>query len=100
VERLIRVGNCEDIPHGEGRKYSLNGEDVGVFNVGDKILAISNVCPHLGGPLSDGLIVGEEVICPLHSRKINLRTGCVKNENESVRTYEVILKNGEIYLKI
>ena len=100
MERLIRVGNCEDIPHGEGRKYSLNGEDVGVFNVGDKILAISNVCPHLGGPLSDGLIVGEEVICPLHSRKINLRTGCVKNENESVRTYEVILKNGEIYLKI
>lgn len=100
MERLIKVGNCQDIPQGEGRRYSLNGEEVGIFNLGNKILAISNVCPHLGGPLSDGLILGEEVVCPMHSRKINLKTGCIKNENESVRTYEVVLKNGEIYLNI
>jgi len=99
MDKLVRIGKCEDIPQGEGRKFSLNGEDIGVFNLGDKILAISNLCPHLGGPLSDGLVLGEEVICPMHSRSINLITGCVKNENKSVRTYEVVLKNGEIYLK-
>ncbi|MBI1822168.1 MAG: nitrite reductase (NAD(P)H) small subunit [Nitrospirae bacterium] len=99
MERLIKVGNCQDIPQGEGRRYFLNGEAVGVFNLGNKIFAISNLCPHLGGPLSDGLILGEEVVCPLHYRKVNLKTGCVKNEYEKVRTYEVVLKNGEIYLK-
>ena len=99
MDRLFKVGNRDDIPLGEGRKYFLNGEEVGIFNLKDKVLAISNWCPHRGGPLSDGLVTGEEVICPLHGFKVNLNTGCLKNSNERVRVYEVVLKNGEIYLK-
>ncbi len=99
MDNLFKAGHCQDIPLGEGRKYFFNGEEVGIFNLGNEIVAISNRCPHLGGPLSDGLILGEEVICPLHYRKVHLKTGCVKNEKEKVKVFEVVLKNGEIYLK-
>ena len=94
----IKVGKCEDIPPGEGRRYRLEEEEVGIFNLGNQILAVSNRCPHLGGPLSDGIVTGKEVVCPLHSRKVNLLTGCVANENEKVRIYEVKVDRGEIYI--
>ena len=99
VDHLVKAGKCDDIPLGEGRKYLLNGEEVGIFNLGNEILAVSNRCPHLGGPLSDGIVTGNEVICPLHARKVNLKSGCVMNEKEKVKTFEVVLINGEIYLK-
>ena len=99
VDHLVKAGKCDGIPLGEGRKYLLNGEEVGIFNLGNEILAVSNRCPHLGGPLSDGIVTGNEVICPLHARKVNLKSGCVMNEKEKVKTFEVVLINGEIYLK-
>jgi nitrite reductase (NADH) small subunit len=99
VDKLIKVGNCQDIPIGEGRRFQFNGEEIGIFNLGKEILAVSNRCPHQGGPLSDGIVAGAEVVCPIHARKVNLKTGCVANEKERVRVYEVILKGGEIFLK-
>lgn len=99
MDKLIKAGRCQDIPVGEGRKYLLNGEEIGIFNLGDEIVAISNRCPHQNGPLSDGLVTGNEVICPMHARKVNLKTGCVANEKDKVRVYDVVLQNGEIWLK-
>ncbi|MBI3606199.1 MAG: nitrite reductase (NAD(P)H) small subunit [Nitrospirae bacterium] len=99
MDKLFKAGKCQDIPLGEGRKYLIHGEEIGVFNLGIEIVAISNRCPHAGGPLSDGIVTGHEVICPLHGRKVNLKSGCVANEKEKVKVYEVVLKDGEIYLK-
>src|ERR1700693_2565119 len=99
MDKLIKVGHRQDIPLGEGRRCLLNGEEVGLFNLGNEILAISNRCPHQNGPLSDGLVTGSAVICPMHGRKVNLKTGCVANEKDKVRVYDVVVQNGEIYLK-
>ena len=99
MDKLVKVDHCRDIPLGEGRRYLFNGEEIGIFNLGKEILAISNRCPHQGGPLSDGIVVGTEVICPMHARKVNLKSGCVANEKEKVKVFEVVLKGGEIFLK-
>jgi nitrite reductase (NADH) small subunit len=99
MDKLWRAGRTEDLPLGEGRKCLLNGEEIGIFNLGNEIVAVSNRCPHQGGPLSEGIVVGKEVICPMHGRKVNLRTGCLVNENEKIKVFEVVLKEGEIFLK-
>lgn len=99
MDRLFKAGRPGEIPLGEGRKLSCQGEEIGIFNLGNEILAVSNRCPHQGGPLSDGIVTGHEVICPMHGRKVNLKTGCVANEKEKIKRYEVVLKEGEIFLK-
>jgi len=99
MDELLNAGDCRSFPLGEGRKCLLRGEEIGIFNLGNEFYAVSNRCPHKGGPLSDGLVLGTEVICPIHSRRIDLKTGAVVNEQEKVKTFEVVLKNEEIYIK-
>jgi nitrite reductase/ring-hydroxylating ferredoxin subunit len=64
--KWIRVAYCEDIPMREGREVAIGNRSVAVFHLGDKFLAVDNRCPHRGGPLADGIVSGESVVCPLH----------------------------------
>ena len=49
-----------------------------IFNLGDRFLATDNRCPHKGGPLCDGIVAGDSVVCPLHAWKVRLDTGTVE----------------------
>src|SRR5206468_629020 len=56
----------------------MNGTEVAVFRCGNQLYALQNRCPHAGGSLADGTVEGDEVICPLHGYRFNIRTGaCV-----------------------
>jgi nitrite reductase (NADH) small subunit len=71
-----RLGPVEDIPLGEGRAYVVDGAMVAVFRLRDGSLrALSAVCPHKGGPLADGQLDRDVVICPLHLNAFELATG-------------------------
>jgi len=50
-------------------------DDVGLFNIAGKFYAISDVCTHDGGPLVEGELDGEWVICPRHGARFNVKTG-------------------------
>jgi nitrite reductase (NADH) small subunit len=88
--RWIRVARREEIPPREGRSALINGKEIAIFNLGDRFLAVDNRCPHQSGPLCDGIVAGDAVVCPLHAWKVNLETGTVMrpvNQNDCVRTY-------------
>ena len=72
---LTEVAN---VPPREGRAVEVAGRRLAVFNLGGRFLAIDNACPHKGGPLSDGIVAGGSVVCPLHAWKIDLATGGVE----------------------
>jgi nitrite reductase (NADH) small subunit len=99
MDDLIKVGDYSQFPPGEGRKCLLRGEEIGIFNLGDKFKAVSNKCPHKGGPLSDGMVLGSEVICPIHSLKVNLTNGDVASEDKKTKVFDVLNQNGEIYIR-
>ena len=88
TQRWVRTARCEDIPLREGRSVKLEGRDIAIFNLGDRFLAISNRCPHKGGPLSEGIVSGDTVICPLHAWKVGLETGEVARPAERVACVE------------
>lgn len=68
--------NIDEIPLGEGRTLTVGQEQVAVFRLRDGTLrALAAVCPHRGGPLADGLLDGQIVICPLHGYTYDLSTG-------------------------
>jgi nitrite reductase (NADH) small subunit len=70
------LGTIDDIPVGEGRVFDVGGREVAVFRCrSGEVHATGATCPHQGGPLADGLVGGESVICPLHGFVFDLRTG-------------------------
>jgi nitrite reductase (NADH) small subunit len=73
----LDLGPVEQIPLRGARSVPVHGgEEIAVFRTGDgRIYALVNRCPHKGGPLSQGIVHGDKVACPLHDWKISLVTG-------------------------
>lgn len=93
----VEVCAENDVPHLEGRRVVINGFYVAVFNTEEGFFATGEVCPHMGGPLSDGDVAATTVSCPLHARKIELKTGVVQNDDLSrVLTFPVKVEEGKV----
>lgn len=72
----VRICSVEDIPFLGARVVERDGDDIAVFRTGgDKVFALADRCPHKGGPLSQGIVHGETVTCPLHGWHIELGSG-------------------------
>ena len=72
----IEVGNLNDIPKLGARVVQREEGNIAVFRTAeDKLFALRDSCPHKGGPLSQGIVHGKRVACPLHDWKINLDSG-------------------------
>ena len=70
------IGPVAAIPPGEGRTFEVAGKLVAVFHMrSGEVFATQATCPHRGGPLADGLVGGTTLICPLHERAYDLKTG-------------------------
>jgi precorrin-3B synthase len=77
------------------------GREYAIFRVADQFHAIDGICPHAGGRLSDGSIIGEVVTCPLHGWTFNVCSGCsVKPRGRDVASFPTLVEDGEIFLKI
>jgi nitrite reductase (NADH) small subunit len=78
------ICKVEDIPVlGSRRVARQHGMDVAVFrNDKDEVFALLDRCPHKGGPLSQGIVFGTSVACPLHNWTIGMADGCAKAPDE------------------
>ncbi len=99
----ISIGELTQIPKGEGRVFAAAGRRVAVFRThSGEVFATQAECPHLNGPLADGLTAGSTVVCPLHDRAFDLRTGHGLNgETSSLQVFPASLdEDGKIWLSI
>jgi nitrite reductase (NADH) small subunit len=85
---------------GARRVKRVRGMDVAVFrNAEDEVFALLDRCPHKGGPLSQGIVHGQSVACPLHNWNIGLGDGCAKGPDEGCTPkFAVQVTNGEVFL--
>ena len=103
TEAWIRITPSENIPPREGRAVNVGGREIAIFNIGDRFLAVDGRCPHKGGPLCDGIVAGETVVCPLHAWKIGLTTGDVERPTgitACVHTYPTRLEHGIVLIEL
>lgn len=102
--RWIRVTTIDNIPLREGRAVRLGTREIALFNLGDRVLATDNRCPHQGGPLCDGIVTGDSVVCPLHAWKVNLASGAVERppqgRDHCVATYPTRLEEGIVLVAL
>jgi nitrite reductase (NADH) small subunit len=97
---MIRICSTEDLPPGEGRAITVEGRRIAVFRAGERWYALDAVCPHLGGPLADGIVADRTVICPLHERRFALDTGEALSGGPCVQAHGIEVRNGQVYLQL
>ena len=98
----IEIGALDDIPRLGARVVRCGGADIAVFRTeDDRVFALVDRCPHKGGPLSQGLVHGCRVTCPLHNFVIELESGkAVAPDEGATRTIPVKLEAGRIFLQL
>ena len=96
-----RICTLQDIPVlGSRRVHRRQGVDVALFrNSENEVFALLDRCPHKGGPLSQGIVFGTSVACPLHNWTIGLTDGCARAPDEGCTpSFQVQLSGGEVFL--
>ena len=97
---MIDVGALDYIPRQGARVVKTAAGCVALFRTADdQLFALEDRCPHKGGPLSEGIVHGGQVTCPLHNWVFDLNTGLAQGADAgAVRTYAVRVEDGRVWL--
>lgn len=97
----VDVAPANDFPPGGSRVVDIDDAMIAVFNLGGEYFAIEDVCTHDGGELASGTVEGEEIICPRHGARFNIKTGEVTAPPayEAVATFPVRVHNGIVQVR-
>lgn len=97
-----QICTLEDIPRLGSRVVKSAAGAIAVFRTdNDEVFALHDKCPHRGGPLSQGLVHGGTVTCPLHGWKTDLASGdAVAPDKGCTRSFAVKLEDGLVWLAL
>ena len=102
MTHFIDIAALDDIPRQGARLVKTPVGCVAVFRTADdRVFAIDDTCPHKGGPLSEGIVHGTSVTCPLHAAVFDLNTGQATGADDwQVQTYTVRAEGGRVLLDV
>lgn len=98
----IEIGTVEDIPLKGARVVKTGSGNIAVFRTGgDEVFALRDRCPHKEGPLSQGIVHGKRVTCPLHNWVLELADGqAVPPDEGCAASYPIKVEEGKLFLKL
>ena len=98
MANAIVVGKASQVPPGKMKSFSAGDKRVLVANVGGTLFATQDLCTHDNGTLADGELMGEEIECPRHGARFDVRTGQVRALPAMfpIKTFPVKVENDEI----
>jgi 3-phenylpropionate/trans-cinnamate dioxygenase ferredoxin subunit len=99
---FVTVAKADDIPPGQVRVYEVGDRRIAVCNVDGTFYAIDNVCTHDGGPLDQGELEGDQIECPRHGARFDVRTGraLALPAVRPVGTYPVQVRGNEVMVSL
>ena len=98
---LTHVAKTSDIPEGKMLQVQVGENQVNICNVGGKFHAVGDVCPHSGGPLSEGELEDCVVTCPWHGKQFDVTTGRgVSDAGLDVSVYPLEVRDGDIFVDV
>jgi len=102
MSEWVEVGELDDIPKLGARVIKTSNGDIGIFRTADdEVFALRDSCPHKGGPLSQGIVHGKRVTCPLHNWNIELASGeAVAPDEGCAASFPVKVEKGTVYLSV
>ena len=103
MAKFVKVGNRSEFQDLEaGKLVDAGGQSIAIFDLGGNYYAIENTCPHRGGPLAEGEMNEEEVICPWHGARFNIKTGAVvaPPASQGVKSFPVRVTGDDVEVEI
>jgi len=100
MSEFIKVASTSDLAPGDKMLVEYQGTPVGLFNIDGEFFAIYDVCTHDGGPLVEGELHGDVIVCPRHGARFDVKTGAVRTlpAYAPVPTYQVKTEGDEILI--
>ena len=97
---LTKVATLAELAPGTARMVEVNGKEVAIYNVDGKVYATTNICPHQGGPMAEGMIEGMTVVCPWHAWAFDICSGVSPvNPRAKLETYAVRVEGQDIFVE-
>ena len=102
MAEFVKVAKTDEIAPGQGKMVEVSGKKIALFNVEGSFHAIDDTCTHRGGPLSEGILEGEQVTCPWHGAVFDVRTGEVLSPPapKGVSRYDVRVEGDDVEVEI
>ncbi len=101
MSKKVKVAEVNDINEGEGRVVQVDGKAIALFRSEGGFYAIDNVCAHRGGPLGEGSLDGDVVVCPWHGWEYNIKTGVSPaNPATKVLCFKVAVEGSDVMIEV
>jgi nitrite reductase (NADH) small subunit len=102
MSELVKLTTQSELPReGEAKEFPCGDKTICVANVNGEITAMDNVCLHRGGPLGQGVIEGNKVVCPWHGWQFDPKTGeATHNPKARLAVYDLEIKDGEVMIRL
>jgi nitrite reductase/ring-hydroxylating ferredoxin subunit len=96
---FLKAANSAEVPEGSVSERLILGREILLCRRNGIVYALSNTCPHVGGPLSQGNFDDHIIVCPWHAWEFDCRTGqCLMGGNTSIETFAVRESGGEVFI--
>jgi nitrite reductase (NADH) small subunit len=97
----VQVATLDQLSSGQLTEVSVGASTYAVGNDGGKFFCFDGICPHAGGPLGQGALQGDTIICPWHGWEFNCLTG-VNSEDEDVilDQFPVVIENNTVFIEV
>jgi nitrite reductase/ring-hydroxylating ferredoxin subunit len=101
-EEFHKVASADEVAPGEVKQYQVEGRPVALCNVDGALYAFEDVCTHQFAYLSEGRLEGDQIKCPLHGAKFDVKTGEAKSlpAVKAVPKHEVKIEDGYVYVAL
>ncbi len=102
MPKTVKVAEVRELAPGEGKTVEVEGVSLALFNVDGTYFAIANACTHVGGPLGEGSLIGNEVTCPLHGAQFDVTSGKVLGgpARSDVKSFPVSLEGDNVMVEL
>ncbi|HWW60802.1 MAG TPA: Rieske 2Fe-2S domain-containing protein [Thermoanaerobaculia bacterium] len=101
MARFVEIAKIADVPVGRAKAITLDGRTIALYHTTDGFFATDNTCPHRGGPLAEGDLMGNEIVCPWHLWGFDVASGaCVGNPEIAIATHEVRVDEDRVLVSV
>ncbi len=97
----VKMATIDELASGQAKEVEHDGRIYALFSINGEISAVDGICPHQGGPLADGEVVGSCVTCPWHGWQFDVKTGATPiNKRTKLPIFEVRIEGSDVFVSV
>jgi nitrite reductase (NADH) small subunit len=101
MANFVKVAQVNEVPAGQGKCVEVDGKRIALFNIDGTFHAVDDVCPHQGGPISEGECEGKIVTCPWHGWEFDVETGVNRDDSDvALEKFAVRVEGNDVLVEL